>query len=376
MKIFKKLIILFLCFAPVLFGLNSKVHNFIRENKVKKQSLKQSIDYAYRTYYDYLRTKYNQEYPDLRDSLYYALKKSGYYNSRKEKWESDYQNTYLLFRMEYEYLKKRYSYDFTKVSKTKTYQKIEGTLIDKGYKKKEIEDVFKAVTKYDFTPIHFYYRPKSVKEQIKLNKLRPENVNFQPIKKFFTKYKQYLENAEKKYKVNKEIITAILYKETRLGKVPLNFKPMEALLVQALFKLTWDFTPLEEREKSLDRMKRLQKSARNSLVHLVAYCLDNKLHPDSISSNFVGAIGYPQFMPFNLYLAKDGDGDGKAELNKMPDAIMSVGNFFYQNGWRKNVDLGLKDKDYVLKQIRKYNQNSSYMEAVYLIARELKIITN
>jgi len=92
------------------------------------------------------------------------------------------------------------------------------------------------------------------------------------------------------------------------------------------------------------------------------------MDPDSIKSNFVGAVGYTQFMPFNLYLATDGDDDGKADLSHMPDAIMSIGNFFNHNGWKKKYELKKKDKRSIKKQIMHYNSNPSYAQAVYEIA--------
>ena len=277
-------------FTIIVSAKNTLVDNFIRDNQIKKQNLKTSINKAYKSYYKYLASKYHQKYPTIKDSLYKELQKSPYYNSRHKSWSRETQNKYILFRMEYEYFKHRYEYSFDKVSQTRTYKSILKRLEQKGYTQKQVEKVFKQISKYDFTPLHFYYRPHSIKEQLKLDKVKVEDINFKPINKFYKKNQKDLLKAEKKYKVNSEIITAILYKETRLGKIPLNFKPLEVLLVQALFRLTWDFDNKDSRKKSSIRIDRLQKSARNSLFYTVKYCIDSKLHPDSISSNFGASV--------------------------------------------------------------------------------------
>jgi len=77
-------------------------------------------------------------------------------------------------------------------------------------------------------------------------------------------------------------------------------------------------------------------------------------------------------MPFNLHLAKDGNGDGKADLTDIDDSIMSIGNFLQVNGWNKFYALKKANKQKIVKLILNYNTNESYADAVYQIASELK----
>jgi len=56
--------------------------------------------------------------------------------------------------------------------------------------------------------------------------------------------------------------------------------------------------------------------------------------------SFLGAFGISQFLPsvFRDY-AIDFDGDGKKDIFSMPDAIGSVGHFFFLKGWQENMPI-------------------------------------
>ena len=57
----------------------------------------------------------------------------------------------------------------------------------------------------------------------------------------------------------------------------------------------------------------------------------------AIRGSRASAIGLPQFMPFNLPLAVDGNDDGKIDIvESVPDAIMSIAHFHVRNGWRSS----------------------------------------
>lgn len=58
--------------------------------------------------------------------------------------------------------------------------------------------------------------------------------------------------------------------------------------------------------------------------------------------SWAGAFGYPQFLPsVYLRLAKDGDGDGFANIKTSEaDALASIANYFQQTGWRRGEPWG------------------------------------
>ena len=59
--------------------------------------------------------------------------------------------------------------------------------------------------------------------------------------------------------------------------------------------------------------------------------------------SWAGATGYPQFLPsVYLKLAKDGDGDGRADIwTSQADALASIANYFVAAGWRRGQPWGV-----------------------------------
>lgn len=64
--------------------------------------------------------------------------------------------------------------------------------------------------------------------------------------------------------------------------------------------------------------------------------IDRGIPRSQLKGSWAGATGYPQFMPSAyLRLARDGDGDGKADIwNSPADALASIGNYLVNAGWK------------------------------------------
>lgn len=61
-----------------------------------------------------------------------------------------------------------------------------------------------------------------------------------------------------------------------------------------------------------------------------------------LRGSWAGALGFPQFMP-SVYdrLAKDGDGDGLADIwSNEADTMASIANYFVESGWRRGEPWG------------------------------------
>ena len=71
--------------------------------------------------------------------------------------------------------------------------------------------------------------------------------------------------------------------------------------------------------------------------------VDRGIPRSQLIGSWAGAMGGPQFMPsIWLRLARDGDGDGRPDIwNSDADTLVSIGNYFYQAGWRKGQPWGL-----------------------------------
>lgn len=71
--------------------------------------------------------------------------------------------------------------------------------------------------------------------------------------------------------------------------------------------------------------------------------MDRGVSRSQLVGSWAGAMGNPQFLPsVYLRLARDGDGDGRADIWTSPaDTLASIGNYFVQAGWRRGVPWGV-----------------------------------
>jgi lytic murein transglycosylase len=70
--------------------------------------------------------------------------------------------------------------------------------------------------------------------------------------------------------------------------------------------------------------------------------LDRGIPRETLKGSWAGATGNPQFLPsIYIRLAKDGDGDGRADIwNSQADTLASIGNYFVNAGWRAGQPWG------------------------------------
>jgi lytic murein transglycosylase len=70
--------------------------------------------------------------------------------------------------------------------------------------------------------------------------------------------------------------------------------------------------------------------------------LDRGISREQLKGSWAGAMGNPQFLPsIYLRLARDGDGDGRADIwNSPADTLASIGNYFVDAGWRAGQPWG------------------------------------
>jgi len=86
----------------------------------------------------------------------------------------------------------------------------------------------------------------------------------------------------------------------------------------------------------------------------------NNWDPLQIKGSWAGAFGWCQFMPFSdKYYAIDWNGDGVVNLFEKEDAMASIANYLFENGWYK------KSKPRQLKSLWRYNRSNTYARAVY-----------
>jgi membrane-bound lytic murein transglycosylase B len=195
--------------------------------------------------------------------------------------------------------------------------------------------------------------------------------------KYMEQHQKTLERTEKTYGVDKEIVTAILLVETRLGTLlggpfVLNtLSTMAALADPDVRDMFWGKVAKSSQltRKQFDRwVKRKSSWAYKELKAFLDYTAQENMDPAAIPGSYSGAMGIAQFMPSNvLALAKDGNDDGQINLFDHSDAINSVANFLKHYGWYPGID-GKKAYDVIYH----YNHSKQYVDTILKVSKLLK----
>lgn len=211
------------------------------------------------------------------------------------------------------------------------------------------------------------------------------NYNKNAVKKsmiFYDKNFDLLDSAERKYSVPKEVITSIMWVETRhggyLGKhhIPSVYLSTATANDSAHIEFNKDvlrdgFKGSKAKLKKLEtkiekRAARKSKWAMKQIKALQQIDRDSSLNVLNIIGSWAGAFGQSQFLPTSyLSYAVDGDGDGDIDLFSTPDAIFSVANYLKSNGWRKSMKSHKK-------AVFHYNNSKAYVAAVLKLAEKIK----
>lgn len=132
-----------------------------------------------------------------------------------------------------------------------------------------------------------------------------------------------LARVEAETGVPEEIMVAIWGHETNYGSYTGNFD-----LLRSLASLAYEG-------------RRRQLFASEFIATLKM--LDRGVPRSRLVGSWAGATGNPQFLPsVYLRLARDGDGDGQADIwNSPADTLASIGNYFVQAGWRRGEPWGV-----------------------------------
>ncbi|MFC1829827.1 lytic murein transglycosylase, partial [Thermodesulfobacteriota bacterium] len=194
---------------------------------------------------------------------------------------------------------------------------------------------------------------------------------------YMEKHSVALESAEKKYGVNKEVITAIILVETRLGKdlggpsVLNTLSTMASLSDPEIRDLLWGKISTSARVTRQEYEKWAEKKSKwayRELKAFLEYADKEGKDPVSIYGSYAGAMGISQFMPSNIHtLGKDGNNDGRIDLFDHDDAIASVANYLRHHGWHPGIS---SKKAY--KVLLRYNYSKYYANTILKISRQLK----
>ncbi len=201
--------------------------------------------------------------------------------------------------------------------------------------------------------------------------------SLQKARKYIQDHLSDLNAAEETLGVSKEVITAIMLVETRLGtylgtsSILNTLSSLAAMKESSLREVVWNSIPEDRRpDRSAFEEKANTKSAWafQELKAYLKYTNREKIDPASIQGSYAGALGISQFMPSNiLAYGRDGNQDGRIDLFNSSDAIMSIANYLKCFGWKPGISY-----EAAFDVVYHYNHSKVYVTTILKIADQLK----
>jgi len=202
--------------------------------------------------------------------------------------------------------------------------------------------------------------------------------NIDSARKYMEEHQEALAFAEKTFAVDKEVITAIILVETKLGTYVGNKSVINTLATLSAMtdekprQAIWDNLPDDDRRMSRQKfeIKADQKAtwAYRELKAFLTYTEREGMDPTTIKGSYAGAMGISQFMPSNIApYGKDGNADGQVDLFVHADAISSVASYLKHYGWKPGLS-----RDQAFKVVYHYNHSKYYVNTILDIADKLK----
>lgn len=248
-------------------------------------------------------------------------------------------------------------------------------LVQDGFAETKIDSIFsKTGVALELDGISAYFKHS----EAKLNYDQfLSDTSIKNAKQYMSDNEDALLQAEILYRVDKEIITAIILVETRLGtflgkssifNILATMASLEDAQTRNLIRELLTKSSRPSKKKFDKWSKRKSQWAYAELKAFIKYTSREKIDPADVYGSYAGALGIAQFMPSNaLTLAKDGNADGQVDLFNHTDAIASIANYLKHFGWHPGIE-GKK----AFQVLYKYNHSKYYVKTLLNIAKRLK----
>ena len=162
------------------------------------------------------------------------------------------------------------------------------------------------------------YQPEFYEDTFTYIKKRSSKRKIKEGIKLYNKEKDIIENIEKEFNVEKELLLALMGIETNFGKY---LGKMD--IVSSLATLSFD--------------KRRSDFFTKELIILLKLVDKNVINKDILYGSWAGAFGNFQFMPRTIRnYAIDYNKNKTIELKKIEDSFASAANYLKTIGWKKN----------------------------------------
>lgn len=201
---------------------------------------------------------------------------------------------------------------------------------------------------------------------------KPYSINL--AKRFSRKWRTVLLQANKRFKVDREVVVAILLVETGLGNTMGKYQVISvfsSIILENQRKHFWEKSNRKLSKLEQHRSKRLKKKAawaKKELKALLKIAQKNRNSPYDYKGSYAGAFGLSQFLPSSyLHYGVDGDNSGAVNLYMVPDAVFSVANYLKKNGWKEGL-YRTSNK----KVIWRYNRSRHYVKTVLTVAKKIR----
>jgi len=198
------------------------------------------------------------------------------------------------------------------------------------------------------------------------------------VREFLEKYQSVLHRADSVHGVPPSIIGALLWVETKHGRVT-GKHHVPSVYLSVLLSNEPEFiesnTLLVMKNKAIDsskidsvrqsvtkRAERKVTWAAQQLKALHAIQQRKTMNTITLRGSWAGAFGLTQFLP-SAYVssAADGNDDGTIDLYQIDDAVFSVANYLDRAGWGSSAEQQRK-------AIHHYNNSDDYVNAVMKLA--------
>ena len=186
-----------------------------------------------------------------------------------------------------------------------------------------------------------------------------------------------LQQMERRYQVDKEVVVAILLVESRFGENTGRWRVVPTLATLALLdsaeSLQRNYLSVLEDDplvpfEALEQMaKRRAGRAYRELKTFLSILQQEKMDPLEVRGSSAGALGMAQFLP-SSYLAYGVAKNGlEGWLLSRDEAIFSVGNYLMGHGWKKNLPIEKKRR-----VLWTYNHSGPYVDTVLEVSKKIK----